>query len=61
MMNDEAKLKLHTQDLAAQNIEKLVALFPICITDAKTGRLKRGIAVGRTQKFLPLPTMSANL
>ena len=39
------KLKLHTPDLTAQNIEKLAALFPNCITettDAK-GTLKRGI------------------
>lgn len=39
------KLKLHTPDLTAQNIEKLAALFPNCITettDAK-GKLKRGI------------------
>lgn len=35
MMNDEAKLKLHTPDLTAQNIEKLVALFPNCVTEAK--------------------------
>lgn len=39
------KLKLHTPDLTAQNIEKLAALFPGCVTettDAK-GKLKRGI------------------
>ncbi len=39
------KLKLHTPDITAQNIEKLVALFPNCLTetnDAK-GNLKRGI------------------
>jgi adenine-specific DNA-methyltransferase len=39
------KLKLHTPDLTAQNIEKLAALFPNCVTettDAK-GTLKRGI------------------
>lgn len=39
------KLKLHTPDLTAQNIEKLAALFPNCVTettDAK-GKLKRGI------------------
>lgn len=38
-------MKLHTPDLTAQNIEKLAALFPNCITetmDAK-GNLKRGI------------------
>jgi adenine-specific DNA-methyltransferase len=39
------KLKLHTPDLTAQNIEKLATLFPNCVTettDAK-GKLKRGI------------------
>jgi adenine-specific DNA-methyltransferase len=39
------RLKLHTPDLTAQNIEKLAALFPNCVTettDAK-GKLKRGI------------------
>lgn len=38
-------MKLHTPDLTAQNIEKLAALFPNCITettDAK-GKLKRGL------------------
>ncbi len=40
------KLKLHTPDLTARNIEKLAALFPDCVTEAKdeeTGRLKRAI------------------
>lgn len=39
------KLKLHTPDLTAQNIEKLAALFPNCVTETKDaqGRLKRGI------------------
>ncbi|TSA40480.1 MAG: site-specific DNA-methyltransferase [Verrucomicrobiales bacterium] len=37
------KLKMHTQDLTAENIEKLAALFPSCVTEAKdkkTGTLK---------------------
>src|ERR1039458_7988832 len=29
------KLKLHTPDLAAENIEKIAALFPNCITEAR--------------------------
>lgn len=40
------KLKLHTPDLTMQNIEKLAALFPNCVTetaDEKTGQLKRAI------------------
>lgn len=40
------KLKLHTPDLTAQNIEKLAALFPSCVResqDEKTGKLKRAI------------------
>jgi adenine-specific DNA-methyltransferase len=39
------RLKLHTPDPTAQNIEKLAALFPNSVTettDAK-GKLKRGI------------------
>jgi adenine-specific DNA-methyltransferase len=38
-MKDEAKLKLHTQDLAAQNIEKLATLFPNCVTEAKDAQV----------------------
>lgn len=39
------KLKLHTPDLMAQNIEKLATLFPNCLTETKDdkGKLKRGI------------------
>ncbi len=39
------KLKLHTPDLAAANIEKLASLFPNCVTEAKDekGNLKRAI------------------
>ncbi len=39
------KLKLHTPDLTAQNIEKLASLFPNCVTETKDakGMLKRGI------------------
>lgn len=40
------KLKLHTPDLTAANIEKLAALFPGCVTetrDEKTGQLTRAI------------------
>jgi len=29
------KLKLHSKDLTAENIEKLAALFPNCLTEAK--------------------------
>src|SRR5207253_5028851 len=40
------KLKLHTPDLTAANIEKLMELFPGCVTetqDEKTGQLRRSI------------------
>ncbi|OHC71253.1 MAG: DNA methylase [Rhodocyclales bacterium RIFCSPLOWO2_02_FULL_63_24] len=40
------KLKLHTPNLTAENIEKLATLFPNCVTesaDEKTGQLKRAI------------------
>ena len=39
------KLKLHTPDLTAANIEKLAALFPGCITEARDekGTLTRAI------------------
>lgn len=39
-------MKLHTPNLTAENIEKLAALFPNCVTetaDEKTGQLKRAI------------------
>jgi len=39
------KLKLHTPDLTAQNIDKLAQLFPNCVTEAKDaeGRLTQAI------------------
>ena len=39
------KLKLHTPDLTAANIEKIAALFPNCVTEAKSekGQLRRSI------------------
>ena len=39
------KLKLHTADLTADNIEKLGALFPDCITEARdeNGKLTRAV------------------
>lgn len=39
-------LKMHTPDLTAENIEKLAALFPNCVTETKdesSGKLKRAI------------------
>src|SRR4051812_42333572 len=37
------KLKLHTPDLTAENVEKIAALFPSCITEARdeSGKLIR--------------------
>lgn len=40
------KLKMHTPNLTAENIEKVAALFPNCVTEAKdekTGQLKQAI------------------
>lgn len=39
------KLKLHTPDLTAANIDRIAALFPNCVTEAKDekGQLKRAI------------------
>jgi adenine-specific DNA-methyltransferase len=40
------KLKMHTPNLTAENVEKLAALFPNCVTetkDDKTGQPKRAI------------------
>ena len=39
------KLKLHTPDLTAQNIEKLAQLFPNCVTEARDeqGRVTQAI------------------
>ena len=39
------KLKMHSPDLVAGNIEKIAALFPNCITEAKdaTGKLTRAV------------------
>jgi len=39
------KLKLHSKDLTAENIEKLAALFPNCVTETKSedGTLKNAI------------------
>ncbi len=40
------KLKMHTSNLTVDNVEKLAALFPNCVTetnDDKTGQLKRAI------------------
>ena len=39
------KLKLHTPDLTAENIEKLAQLFPNCVTEARdeAGRLTQAI------------------
>lgn len=40
-----SKLKLHTPDLTAANIERIAALFPNCVTEAadESGKLKRAI------------------
>jgi len=39
------KLKMHSPNLVAQNIEQLAALFPSCVTESrgKDGKLKQAI------------------
>ena len=39
------KLKLHTPDLVAQNVDKIAELFPSCVTEAldESGKLTRAI------------------
>ena len=49
------KLKLHTPNLTEENIEKLAALFPNCVTetaDEKTGQLKRAIDFDQLRREL---------
>lgn len=44
------KLKMHTPDLTAENIERVAALFPGCVGEAKdeaTGTLKRMTLKGK--------------
>ncbi len=44
-MTNAEKLKMETPDLTQSNIEKLAALFPACVTEAKgeDGKLKRAV------------------
>ena len=39
------KLKLHTPDITAMNVERIAALFPNCVTEAadEKGNIKRAI------------------
>lgn len=39
------KMKMETPDLTAQNIEKIAALFPNCVTEAadENGKLKKAV------------------
>src|SRR4051812_18209859 len=48
------KLKMHSPDLTATNIEKLAVLFPNCVTETKddTGHVKRGIDLDRLRQEL---------
>ena len=50
-------MKMHTPDLTAQNIDKLAALFPNCVTETKdeqTGKLVRAIDFDQTTQSLYL-------
>ena len=39
------KLKLHTPNLTAENVEKVAALFPNCVTESRdgAGNLRRAL------------------
>ena len=39
------KLKLHTPDLTIENIEKIAAIFPNCVTEVRSedGKLTRAV------------------
>ena len=45
MTDDIEKLKMHSPDLTAQNVDRIAALFPGCVTEAKgpDGTLRRMI------------------
>jgi adenine-specific DNA-methyltransferase len=45
MTDDIEKLKMHSPDLTAQNVDRIAALFPACVTEAKgpDGTLRRMI------------------
>ena len=44
-MGDAIKMKLETKDMAAENVQKIAALFPNCVTEKETadGRLEKAI------------------
>ncbi len=52
------KLKMQTPDLAQTNIEKLAALFPACITEARgeDGRLKKAVNFDLLRQMLSAPS-----
>ena len=49
------KLKLHTPDLTAQNVEKLAQLFPNCVTETRdtegSSSPARLISIGFVRSF----------
>ena len=49
------KMKFETPDLTSENIEKIAALFPNCITEMRdeNGKLKRGINFEMLKQMLP--------
>ncbi len=48
------KLRMETPDLTQTNIEKLIALFPACVTEARgeDGKLKRAVNFGLLRQML---------
>ena len=44
-MSDMTRLKMETKDMVADNVQKIAALFPNCVTEKETvdGKLEKGI------------------
>lgn len=44
-MSDMIRLKMETKDMVADNVQKIAALFPNCVTEKETvdGKLEKGI------------------
>lgn len=57
------KLKLHTLDLIAENIEKIAALFPNCITEARdeNGTLTRAVDFDQLRQELSMSIVEGPL
>lgn len=49
------KMKLETHDLTSENIDKIAALFPNCVTEMRdeNGKLKRGSTLRCSSRCSP--------